>query len=190
MANFVSCTACTQEIFEAGTIVIDTETTGLTVGKDELSQISIIDDIGNTLYNQYIKPIKATEWKSAERVNHISPEMVKDCPNIYEEMPKINAILRHAKTVIGYNTTGFDVEFLECFGADFSNVENFVDIMLDFAPIYGEWSEHYASYKWQKLVTCAKYYNYYWGDDTPHDSLADCRATLYCYNAIYKEDKL
>lgn len=175
---------CTQEVVTTETIVIDTETTGLVAGVDELLQVSIIDDKGNTLYNQHIKPIKATEWNEAERINHISPDMVKDCPNIYEEIPKINAILRNAKTLIGYNTTGFDVEFLQCFGADFSNIENFVDIMLEFAPIYGEWSEYHESYKWQKLTTCADFYGYNWGTDTAHDSLADCRATLYCYEAI------
>ena len=44
--------------------------------------------------------------------------------------------------------------------------------------------DYYESYKWQKLTTCANYYNYNWGDDTAHDSLADCRATLYCYLQI------
>lgn len=173
----------------AETIVIDTETTGLEAGYDEILQVSIIDDLGNTLYNQLLKPIKATEWKGAERVNHISPDMVKDCPNIYEEMPKINAILRNAKTLIGYNTSGADIRFLECFGADFSNIEKFIDVMFDFAEIYGEWSDYYESYKWQKLTTCADYYGYDWETERAHDSLADCRATLFCYKAMCNKTK-
>lgn len=189
IANYIKKDFCPQGISSAETIVIDTETTGLVAGSDEVLQVSIIDDLGNTLYNQLIKPIKATEWSDAERVNHISPEMVKDCPNIYEEMSKINAILRNAKTLIGYNTSGFDIRFLECFGADFSKIEKFVDVMFDFAEIYGEWSDYYESYKWQKLTTCADYYGYDWKTDKAHDSLADCRATLFCYKAMCNETK-
>ena len=56
--------------------------------------------------------------------------------------------------------------------------------MMDFAPIYGEWSEYHGDYKWQSLSTCAAYYGYDWGEDKAHDSLADCKATLFCYNRI------
>lgn len=60
--------------------------------------------------------------------------------------------------------------------------------MQDFAPIYGEWSEYYESYKWQKLVKCAAYFGYIWGADKAHDSLADCRATLFCYKKINRQE--
>lgn len=59
--------------------------------------------------------------------------------------------------------------------------ENFV------ADIYGEWSDKYGCNKWQKLTKCAEYYGYDWENDTAHDSLADCRATLYCYQKMLKE---
>lgn len=47
--------------------------------------------------------------------------------------------------------------------------------------------EKYGDYKYQKLSTCAEYYGYDWGNDTAHDSLADCKATLFCYNAMKGE---
>ena len=172
----------------ADVIVIDTETTGLSPTEDELLQVSIISDIGETLYNSYIRPTHHTEWKEAQAVNKISPEMVADSPTIFEEMPKINAILRKAKKVIGYNTY-FDLNFISaCGGINIEN-ERVVDVMEMFAPIYGEWIESFGSYKWQKLVTCAAYYNYFWGNDKAHDSLADCRATLHCYKAITAAEK-
>lgn len=37
-------------------IVIDTETTGLDPEKDELLQVSIIDDEGNVLFNSLFRP--------------------------------------------------------------------------------------------------------------------------------------
>lgn len=37
-----------------------------------------------------------------------------------------------------------------------------------------------------KLTTCANYYGYDWGEDNAHNSLSDCRATLFCYQQIQK----
>lgn len=59
--------------------------------------------------------------------------------------------------------------------------------VMNFADIYGEWSDKYGCNKWQKLTKCAEYYGYDWENDTAHDSLADCRATLYCYQKMLKE---
>lgn len=36
----------------------------------------------------------------------------------------------------------------------------------------------------KKLSVCADFYGYDWGQDKAHDSLSDCRATLYCYHKI------
>ena len=167
------------------TIILDTETTGLDSYIDEILQLSIIDEQGNVLFNERFKPIIATEWKAAERVNGISPQMVADCEDIYHYFGEIQQILYDADTIIGYNTD-FDLSFLQ--SCDFRLYEDIetIDVMKMFAPIYGEWSEYNQDYKWQKLTTCAAYYNYNWGIDAAHDSLADCRATLHCWNCIQK----
>lgn len=169
----------------ADTIVIDIETTGLSEF-DEPLQISIIDGDGNTLYNQYLRPIYHDTWEEAERIHHISPQMVQGAPNIYQEMPKINAILAKAKTIIGYNHEYFDCRFLRAYGAVFLDYVELFDVMLAFAETYGEWDEFHESYQWQKLTTCAEYYHYDWGTDAAHDSLADCHATLHCYREMMR----
>ncbi len=168
-------------------IIVDTETTGLNADTDELLQVSIIDSQGNTLFNSYIKPLFTENWDGAMAVNHITPEMVANAPNILEVKQEINRILNSANIIVGYDTN-FDLSFLSAAGIEFEQ-QQIVDIMQDFAPIYGEWNDYYESYKWQKLTTCANYYNYNWGDDTAHDSLADCRATLYCYLQIISDKK-
>lgn len=165
-------------------IVIDTETTGLNSFHCELLQVSIIDGDGNVLYDSYIKPILEKEWKEAERVNGISPEMVKNAPTALSELPKIAKILMSAKEVVGYNTE-FDLGFLSEYGCHVSSSAIIVDVMRDFAKIYGEWNEYFEDYKWQKLSTCAAYYNFDWGDLQAHNSLSDCFATLHCYKNMY-----
>ena len=130
-------------------------------------------------------PEKVESWEDAEKINHITPNMVKYSPKIRDEIHKINVILSHAKKIIGYNLI-FDLEFLAAAGAVWA-VEEFYDVMREFAEIYGEWNEVFDDFKWQKLTTCANYYKYDWESDTAHDSLADCRATLFCYNKI-KDD--
>lgn len=174
--------------YEYDEIVIDTETTGLNADADELLQVSIIDSQGNTLFNSYIKPLFTENWDGAMAVNHITPEMVANAPNIIEVKQEINKIINSANVIVGYNTD-FDLSFLSAVGIENSNAI-IVDVMILFAEIYGEWSEIHNDYKCQKLTKCATYYGYDWENDTAHDSLADCRATLYCYNKINecKED--
>ena len=63
------------------------------------------------------------------------------------------------------------------------------DVMLKFAPIYGEWNEMRQDYKWQKLAKCAEYYGFH-GDGQFHDSLEDVRATLHCFNSMISEGQV
>lgn len=163
-------------------IVLDTETTGLNSSEDELLQISIIDNQGNTLFDEYIKPLFNKCWDNAMAINGITPDMVSDKPNIIEYKKELNSILNSTDVIVGYNTQ-FDLSFLSTIGIENTNAK-IVDVMQDFAEVYGEWSENYGCYKWQKLTTCADYYNYDWGEDNAHNSLSDCRATLFCYQQL------
>lgn len=165
-------------------IVIDTETTGIRPCDDVL-QVSIIDFDGKILFNEYMKPICVIEWPEAERVNGISPDMVKDCKTILYYKEEIQKIIDDAELIIGYNT-GFDLNILEDKGIVSKDKKTY-DVMQTFAEIYGDWNEYRQSYKWQKLTTCANYYHYTWEEDA-HNSLGDVKATLYCYKQIVKEE--
>lgn len=164
-------------------IVLDTETTGLNAAEDEILQVSIIDNEGAVLFESYIKPTQHTEWAEAERIHHITPEMVADAPTIAEVMPEINDILNRYDKIVGYNLK-FDKAFLENNGAEFLSTE-YADVMKMFAPIYGEWNDQRGSYKWQKLTIAADYYGYDWSEHKEaHNSLGDCYATLHVYKEI------
>ena len=164
-------------------IVLDTETIGLNAAEDEILQVSIIDNEGAVLIDSYIKPTQHTEWAEAERIHHITPEMVADAPTIAEVMPEINDILNRYDKIVGYNLK-FDKAFLENNGAEFLSTE-YADVMKMFAPIYGEWNDQRGSYKWQKLTIAADYYGYDWSEHKEaHNSLGDCYATLHVYKEI------
>lgn len=91
----------------------------------------------------------------------------------------------NSDTIIGYNTQ-FDIGFLKANGAIVPDDLETVDVMEDFAKIYGEWNSARGSYKWQKLTRAAEYYGYDWSQraETAHNSLGDCYATLFVYDKI------
>lgn len=159
-------------------IVLDTETTGLNATEDELLQVSIIDNEGTVLFDSYIRPTQHTEWAEAERVNHITPEMVADAPTIAEVMPEINDILKRYDKIVGYNVR-FDADFLKNNGAEFADNTNFVDSMKIFSLYFS------ADNKRCKLTEAADYFCYDWSEhEEAHNSLGDCYATLYVYKKL------
>lgn len=163
---------------EENYIVIDTETTGLSAAEDELLQVSIIDNEGVVLFDSYIRPTQHTEWAEAERVNHITPEMVDNSPTIEEVMPEINNILKRYDKIVGYNVR-FDADFLKHNGAEFADNTNFVDSMKIFSLYFS------ADNKRCKLTEAADYFCYDWSEhEEAHNSLGDCYATLYVYKKL------
>lgn len=163
-------------------VSIDTETTGLDSGADEILQVSIVDESGETLYNCYFKPRNHTEWADAEKVNHITPEMVRDCQNVSESAAAISRILASAGKIVGYNTP-FDLNFLRAAGVIIPERAEIVDVMQMFSEIKGDWDDVHGGLKWHKLTECAEYCRYNWGG-AAHDSLQDARATMFCYKHL------
>ena len=160
-------------------VVLDLETTGFNKELDEILQVSIIDKDKNVLLNEYCKPEYMKSWKSAEAVNGISPDIVKDKKPFKFFAKKVEEILNNAEKILIYNAQ-FDAEFLHAKGLKFPD-DIIIDVMLDFSEIYGEWNEYFGNYKWQKLSTAAAYYGYKFN---AHDSLEDVKATLFVYNQM------
>ena len=157
----------------SGVIVFDVETTGLSKYRDELLQVSIIDGNGRTLLNTYVKPYKRRSWNKAEEINHISPEMVKNAPHLDEITPQIRGIFESANTWISYNGS-FDLGFLDICDIRREGIKH-IDVMAMYKSIAEKVGDRY------RLVDCAEHYGYRF---EAHDSLNDCKATLYCYKKI------
>lgn len=162
-------------------LILDTETTGLNdYGNDEIVEIAIIDQDENILLNTLIKP-KKTIPKDVISIHGINNKMVKNAPTFKDIYPQLREILSN-KNVFIYNKS-FDNDMIKtCLSLD--NLQpikyNSRCVMLAFAKKYGEWSDYFGGYKWQKLTTA--YLHYYPEDNfnlfkSSHRALTDCLMT-------------
>jgi len=158
---------------------IDFETTGFTAGVDEVLQVSIIDENCNVLINTYCRPNNKDSWENAQRVHGITPLMVMNELPFERYVSTVLDILNKAYKVIAYNAE-FVNSFLKSYGI-YIDPGKWLDPMIMFARIYGEYDSYHDSYKQQCLNKCAKYYGY---EFKTHDSLEDVKATLYCYKKM------
>lgn len=160
-------------------LVLDTETTGLDPKADEILQISMIDGKGETVLNTYCKPVNKTEWTKAAEINGITPKRVANelPPTAYTTT--VQRHINEADVIVHYNGQ-FDIKFLNAIGVTVPEDKLQFDVMRAFAPIYGEKFNN-GNFKNKKLVDAANYFKFKFD---AHDSLEDCRATLYCYKKI------
>lgn len=173
---------CKSPVVSADTVILDCETTGLDVNELEVLEMSIISGEGDVLYHGYIKPFVTESWEDAQKVNHISPEMVEDAPTMAEEGGKIRSILEQSRTIVGYNVD-FDLGIVRAWTGFKPENHIVIDLMEKYARINGEWDEYRQNYRWKSLSVCADHYGYTW-EGEQHDSLADCKATLYVYHKM------
>lgn len=151
-------------------IVIDTETTGLKDGDDEVLSLAIVDESGNKLFYEMFKPQRKTEWPDAERINHISPSDVADKRPITDYDDELDKYFDGSYAIAGYNTY-FDIKMLRGSGRKIAHVQ-IIDVMREFNSLVGGHN---------KLVDCADYFGY---EFAAHDALNDAMATAYCYKRI------
>lgn len=163
----------------SGVVAFDIETTGCDPSDDEILQFSAVDGDGTVLLDSYVKPYRKKSWKGAVHVNGITPDMVKDAPLLHELIPKIRGVFLSANLLVTYNGE-FDARFLSASGIDLDSIPEF-DVMLQFAPVYGDYNEYYGNYRFKSLSFCASYYGY---EFKAHDAREDALATLFCWKRL------
>lgn len=91
-------------------VFLDTETTGLSHADDHILEIALVDDLGDTLLESFVRPPDSiTAWPKAQAVNGISPEMVADAPPLGDLMPLFTQAIE-GRIVVAYNAK-FDAGF-------------------------------------------------------------------------------
>lgn len=155
--------------------VMDFETTGLAKDGGQIIQMGIAGS-DDYRFLSYVKPtIPIT--KEANRVHHIIDCYLRDAPTILEVLDKIPL----DKNAVFYNAP-FDLKALEnsvfALNGTFCryDIKRYFDAMVIFSNFYGEWSDRYNDYKWQKLAFACRQagINCY---SEFHDALADANAT-------------
>ncbi|WP_017431407.1 3'-5' exonuclease [Vreelandella jeotgali] len=157
------------------TVFLDTETTGLHAGHDEILEIALVDDAGHTLLDTLICPDHRTEWPGAQRIHGIAPDDVRGALRLGDVLPEVVAAVSEARLVI-YNAA-FDMGFLP--EAVSRSAAQVACCMEAYAEYHGDYSEYHGSYTWQPLRRAAAHVAHDWGEDDAHRAHADalaCRA--------------
>lgn len=159
------------------TLVLDFETSGLSVWKDRIVQIGLI-------YNGKEKSILLNPTipiqKEASDVHGITDEMIKDCPTFKDISIKLLNIINKSDVIIGFNHKRFDLrmlyyEFKRC------NIELPNKPVIDVLEVYNKMHR-------RRLTDLYKLYT---GEElkNAHDGLEDCKATQILLDKLKEEYK-
>jgi DNA polymerase-3 subunit epsilon len=125
--------------------------------------------------------------KAAEKIHHISNDMVKDAPTWRDIAPTVAQIISGTPLVV-YNVS-FDRTILnnsnkyaEMKDPSWSQVTTWLCCMNAFAKHYGKWNNRRRSYTWQPLTTAAAMMKVPIKDE--HSAIGDCRMTLGVTHAL------
>lgn len=149
-------------------VFIDVETTGLSVSRDEIIQLSAIRFFGNNetaRFDTYINPGRTIPAASIE-INKITDDMVSGAPTINDVRSRFLEFIEGA-FLVGYNVS-FDLNFINTaldgalVGIEYFDVMSLARKLLDL-PDY-------------KLETVAEYLGFH-PEYGFHNSLTDCEAT-------------
>ena len=161
-------------------VVLDTETTGLG-HLDRIVEVSCIDKDGHVLVDTLVNPGMQIP-ASAVAIHGITDADVAGKPAFPALWPSVWNAVRHADCVLTYNAA-YDCRLIRqsLSGSDIGLSQagqlTVGCIMELYGQFYGQYSEYYESYKWQKLVNavsqCGLQMN-----GSAHRALADSRASL------------
>ena len=171
-ADRAAATDWAKRILNAGeAVILDTETTGLR-SQAEICQIAVIDLQGSVLLDTLVKPWRGIP-ADATAIHGITDATVANARPFDAILPELRKAIQDRPVII-YNAD-YDLRLicqsaalcgLTVHGLDELGARTLECAMREYAAYCGEWSDHWANYRYQKLP----------GGD--HSALGDCRATL------------
>jgi DNA polymerase III epsilon subunit-like protein len=156
-------------------LILDTETSGLH-STAEICELAIINKRNEVVFNSLIKTsVPLSDEVIA--IHGITNEMLTDAPSWQDVYQDIKTILE-GKLVAIYNSQ-YDVRLLnqtcKIYGLPMIRFDSEC-VMEMYAQHYGEWSNYFGNYKWQKLSGAARYTGYK-SNNPAHRALEDCLMT-------------
>jgi DNA polymerase-3 subunit epsilon len=141
-----------KTLLEMDPVYLDTETTGMHLNS-EVIEIGIIDDRGEVLFDQLVRP-RGKMDPAAGRVHGITMDMLATAPTWEQVWPQAEAILVDRR--IGVYNVEFDLRLMKqshnrSWIAWVLPDANFFDIMKLYAQYYGDWNPFHKSFRYQSL---------------------------------------
>lgn len=163
-------------------VLFDLETTGISCNYDEILEISAVKVRGGIVaaeYSTLVNPGRPIPYQ-ASMVNHITDDMVSDCPALPDVLPSFLEFIGE-DVLVGHNIAAFDMKFLwrDCRkylgkipGNDYVDTLRFARAQLAGMPNYRltTLAEHYG------LSTCGA-----------HRALNDCRMNQQVFELLARE---
>ncbi len=165
-----------RQLLASNPVYLDTETTGLHLTA-EVIEIGIVDDQGQTLFDQLIKPRGKIDPKAGAK-HGITYADLADAPSWEQVWPQAEAVLLGKR--VGVYNVEFDLRLIKQ-----SNQRtwlrsslldsSFFDIMALYARFYGDWDPGRRSFRYQSLEFAGRQ----WGIHLPnaHRAVEDCLLT-------------
>jgi DNA polymerase-3 subunit epsilon len=147
-----------QEYLGKNPLYLDTETTGIGP-HDNILEIAIIDQEGNTLVDTLVKPVGVIS-PEAISVHGIHADMVQEAPSWSQVWPQVEAVLTGRP--VGIYNAEFDLRMMEQ-----SHQRNWMQwalprgtgafcIMKLYAQFYGQWNARHRNYRWHSLDSAGR----------------------------------
>jgi DNA polymerase III epsilon subunit-like protein len=179
VANLLDPLAATRPV------ILDTETTGISLTQDEPVSIAVIDGIsGHTLFDSLVNPALATVSPEAEAVHGISAEQLANAPSFAEIADSLAKVLE-GRTIIAYNAP-FDSSLLTNAARNSKATFTVPDATkwVCAMRLYAKWRGEpgHTDYKWQKLTVAAEQVGIKVTD--AHTALGDAKMTLGVLRAL------
>ncbi|MBP3490104.1 MAG: topoisomerase DNA-binding C4 zinc finger domain-containing protein [Roseburia sp.] len=162
-------------------VVFDLETTGISVIKDDIIEISAVKVLGGQIadtFSTLVNPGRPIPYY-ATQVNGITDEMVEDVPDIREALADFLAFAGEA-VLVGHNIQSFDLNFVSnaaesLFGKTVEN--DYIDTLYMARSCLPELSHH-------KLVDVASHFHI--SVEGAHRALNDCIMNQKCFEELGK----
>lgn len=177
---------CVHDILQSPYVVLDLETTTTDfndLAGDEIVQIGIVNQDGETLLDSYIRPVRRIP---NSHYHGITDEMVAGAPTYPELHDQIVSLIAD-KVVVIYNA-GYDTNIVVGVMQQhnlpgFSFGSECHCAMELYAAFYGDWSDYHGSFKFQKLEAAMERFGLKW-EGHAHNALADAKATVQVMKAM------